>query len=464
VGELQIVEAGWVVTMDAGLRVVPRGAVLIDDDRIVGVGPAADFRSVDALRHSFPRHVLLPGLVNGHTHVAGSLFRGLLEDRTNHFYGYALPMEPYMDADAIYELSLLGIAELVLSGCTVMNDMFHYAAETARAVQEIGIRAQIAHKVFDVDLPGIGEGRRDFDLDAGIQRLADNISLYDQWHGAADGRIQIRFGLHASDTCSPELMARIVAEARSRGAGIHTHTAQSNMEDAFIRGRYGYGCVEHLDRNDVLGPDTIAVHLLWADDAGVAALARTGTKVAHCPACVSKATGRIGPFQAIYEAGITVGWGTDWVTMDPWDAMRFGIIGYRLTFGDETSLTAHKKLLTARDALWRFTMGSAKMLGIDDQVGSLEEGKKADLILVDADQPHLAPLYDPIAVLVYNGSGRDVTHVMVDGQFVVSDRKLAGADVGQIIERAQRTAERVWQAGSSPEGMLLDKPTFVAVE
>jgi 5-methylthioadenosine/S-adenosylhomocysteine deaminase len=433
-----VLEAGWVLPMDAKLDVIRNGAVAIEGNQIVEVGPASDVIG-DEIRR-FPRHVLLPGIVNAHTHVAGAIFRGQLEDRPDNFYGYAMPMEQHMDADAIHVLSRLGIAELLLSGCTTMNDMFHHAAETARAATEAGIRAQIAHKTYDVDLPGIGQGRRDYSTERGVRKLGQNVELYEKWNGAADGRIEVRFGAHAADTCSPGLHRKIVTEARARGAGIHTHVAQGRSEHEYLRDRYSQSSVRFLEDNGVLDQSTVAVHLLYADTDDVEILRRTETPVAHCPGNVIKSSGMLGPMSEVYAAGLRVGWGTDWVTMDPWDAMRAGISGLRLQTNDHLALSA-------REALRHFTLGSADALGLADRVGSLEPGKRADLILVDIDQPHLAPLDDPFGVLVYNASGRDVTHVMVDGALLVADRRLAYADTSELIRDAEVAATRVRAAG-----------------
>jgi 5-methylthioadenosine/S-adenosylhomocysteine deaminase len=446
-----LIEAGWVVTMDPKLGTIRDGAVLIEGDSVTNVGPAAGIDRTDATVASFPSHVLLPGLVNGHTHVAGCVFRGLLEDRPDHFYGFALPMERELDAAAIRTFSLLGIAELLLSGCTVMNDMFHHSNETAGAAVEMGIRSQIAHKVFDAELGLIGQGVREYDLASGERRLEENVALYEEWHGKDEGRVEIRFGLHAADTCSPELMAMIRSAAEARGAGIHTHVAQSRLEDEYVRSTYGCSSVAHLDRQGLLSPSTIAVHLLFADQADVATLGRTGARVAHCPACVTKVAARLGPLREMYDAGIEVGWGTDWVSMDPWDAMRFGIVATRLVYEDELALGA-------QEALSRFTMGSATILGWEDNVGSLTAGKKADLILVEADQPHLAPLQDPVGVLVYNASGRDVSHVMVGGEFLVEERRLTRVDAGELVAEAQTLAESIW--GRSAPKLALATASF----
>jgi 5-methylthioadenosine/S-adenosylhomocysteine deaminase len=433
----KLLKAGWVVPMDPGRTVIRNGAVWVEDDRVVRVGTDGDPRP-STETHEFPRHVLLPGLVNTHTHVAGAIFRGLLEDRPDHFYGFALPMERHLDADSVHVLSMLGIAETLLAGCTTINDMFHFPEATARAAAQLGTRAQIAQKVYDVDLPRIADGAREYSPGRGMAKLEANVRLYETWHLRAGERIGIRFGLHASDTCSPQLQRAVVAEAERRGAGMHTHVAQTAGERDFIRERYHKSPVALLEDNGALGPNTLAVHLLFADDADLDKLRATRTCAAVCPACVTKVAAALGPLPQTRHAGIRVGWGTDWVSMDPFDAMRFGIVSARLLTGDAV-------FLSAWEALWRFTGGAAEALNWEDRVGSVEPGKKADMILIDVDQPHLAPMREPVPTIVYNASGRDVTHVMIDGEFVVKDRRLCRADVGQLVADGQEAADRLWR-------------------
>jgi 5-methylthioadenosine/S-adenosylhomocysteine deaminase len=434
-----VIRAGWVIPVDPAFRLIHGGEVVIDSGRIVSVGPAGHFDLPGARVMDFPGHALLPGLVNVHTHVAGCLFRALTEDRPDGFYGLALPMERHLDAEAVYNLSRLGIAEVLLAGCTVINEIYHGAAETARAAVELGVRAHIAQKVFDTELASIRTGERTPIPEEGDRRLQENIELFDKWNGAGDARIQVRFGAHAADTCSPRLLAMIRDEARARGALRHIHVAQSPEERDFIAATYGTGSIEFLHREGFLGPDVVAAHVTYATRTGIEILRDTDTPVAHCPAIVAK-RGRFPPIKALYEAGVRVGWGTDWVTMDPWDAMRLGISGARLVNNEID-------LLSAREALWRSTMASASVLGEAERLGSLEAGKLADLILVDLEQPHLAPLHDPVSVLVYNATGRDVTHVMVGGSFIVADRQLTTADLSSVIREGRRVAESVWSAG-----------------
>ena len=437
-----VVRAGWVVPVDPGFSVIRDGEVVIEDGQVVAVGAARPGGRPGAAVLEFPGHALLPGLVNVHTHVAGCLFRGLTEDRPDGFYGLALPMERHLDAEATYLLSRLGIAEVMQAGCTVIHEIYHHPAATARAAAELGIRAQLASKVFDTDLASIGAGQRIPIPAEGDRRLQENVELYEAWHGAGDGRVQVRFGAHAADTCSPRLLARIRAEAQARGAGRHIHVAQSPEERDFMAAAHGTGSIEFLHDQEFLGPDVVVAHVVYATGRGIDLLAQTDTPVAHCPAIIAK-RGRFAPARELYQAGVRVGWGTDWVTMDPWDMMRFGISVTRLA-------SQEIGLLSAREALWRLTMGSAAVLGIATSVGSLEAGKQADLILVDLRQPHLAPLHDPVTTLVYNASGRDVTHVMIGGRFVVADRRLQTTDTDAIVPEAQAAADRVWAAAGLP--------------
>jgi 5-methylthioadenosine/S-adenosylhomocysteine deaminase len=434
-----IVRAGWVIPVDPEFSLIRNGEVVIDDGRVAAVAPAGTADPAGAAVLDYPRHALLPGLVNVHTHVAGSLFRGLTEDHPDGFYGLALPMERHLGAEDTYLLSRVGIAEVLLAGCTVIHEIYHHMAATARAAAELGVRAQLAHKVFDTDLSTIATGERAQIPAEGERRLQENIDLYDAWHGSGDGRVQIRFGAHAADTVSPGLLARIRAEAEARGAGRHIHVAQSPEERDFMAAARGTGSIEFLQDQGFLGPDVVVAHVVYATGRGIELLAETDTPVAHCPAITAK-RGRFARVQDLYAAGIRVGWGTDWVTMDPWDMMRFGISGARI-------ITQDIAMLSAREALWRTTMGSADALGIADSAGSLEARKQADLILVNLDQPHFSPLHDPVTTLVYNASGRDVTDVMIGGRFVVKERQLQTGNTGEIVQEAQAAAEHIWAAG-----------------
>lgn len=433
-----LVRPGWAVTMDEAYGVVERPEIVVDGADIIEVRREHTLQVSEGTEVlDLPWHVALPGLVNCHTHVAGCVFRAVTEDPTDSFYGLALPTEKYLTAARVRSFSELGILECLLAGCTTLNDMYHFAAETVCAAAEFGVRLQIASKTYDTDVTRLDQGRF-ATQELADQRLAENVALYESFHESHDGRIRVRFGAHAADTCSPGLLAGIRSEAESRGAGTHIHVAQSPKERDFMHSHYGLGSIEFLDREGFLGPGAVLAHCVYVSGSEVATLAASGSGMAHCPEITAK-RGRFAPMRDIYESGALVGWGTDWVSMDPWQVMRAGITISRVHFEDIS-------MLSAREALHHMTLGSAAVLGIGEQVGSLTPGKKADLILVDADQPHLAPMVDPVTTLVYNATGNDVTHVMVNGQLLVKDREPTKADLPAILRSARLAAEEVWSA------------------
>jgi 5-methylthioadenosine/S-adenosylhomocysteine deaminase len=439
-----VIRAGWVLPIDPDFRVISDGAVRVVDGRVAWVGPWAELRLQEAdTLHEFTNHVLMPGIVNAHTHVAGCVFRGMTEDHPAGFYGLALPMEKHLDEEKILALSRLGIADTMMAGSTMIQDMFHYASATAEAAAALGVRAQIAHKTLAIDLGQIQEGRWVEIPGNGERGLAENISLHDSWHGYDDGRIGIRFSLHAADTCPPDLISQVLAEADARGAGVHIHAAQSPEEVGHMRALHGMGSIEFLEKHGVLGERTVLAHAVHVSDREIELLADSRTGVAHCPAITPK-RGRFAPVKRMYERGVRIGWGTDWVSMDPWDAMRQGITIPRVVENE-------MGLLSAREAMWRMTQGAANILGLGNTVGSLEPGKAADMILLDTDKPHLSPMYDPTTVLVYNAHGSDVTHVMVNGEFTVWNRDLCQGNLATILAEGNDSARDVWRAAGLPD-------------
>ena len=437
-----VLTGGPVVTVDPSDRVIAKGAVAVRDGRIVAVGDADELaRRVSAARTiDTAGHAVIPGLVNVHTHMTGCLFRGLTEDRPGSFWGLALPMERFLSPASTYALSLLGCAEVLRFGCTTINDIYHYMADTARAVRDIGIRAVLAEKILDTDLNRIHEGVHDRLPALGRQKLEWNERLFEVWHQADGGRITVRFGPHAPNTCTPDLLRAIREAATRRNVGLHTHLAQNAEEADFIRDTYGRTSTEYLDDHGILGPDLVAAHLSLATDADVDRFGRAGARMAHCPA-VTATRGRFARMARIYEAGITVGLGTDWLRMNPWDAMRFAITLLRIRTGDWGALSA-------RQALWLMTMGSATALGLEQEIGSIEVGKRADLAIVDLRAPHLQPHADLVSLLVYNGSGHDVRTVLVDGKVVLEDGRPTQVDQESVIDEGCRAAAAIWsQAG-----------------
>jgi len=432
-----LIAHGLLVTIDPADRVIPDGAVAIEGERIAAVGPTAELapRYPEAAVLDARGCAVLPGFVNAHCHLAGVLFRGT-EDRTAS-YRPLLAVEAALGAEDVYWLSLLGAFEALRFGTTTVNDMYYEPAAVAAAITTAGIRGVVAPTILEVDRAAFaasaaGEAR----LEPAIgRRLLDeavafaDAALAGRWPGVTP-----RLGPHAPDTCSPELLGRVAAAARERGIGHHTHLAQSRDEVLAVRARTGRSPVELLDELGLLGPDLVAAHLGFVTDDDVARLAASGTAWGHCPASNAK-RGYLAPVGPLRAAGLRRGLGTDWLGYDMWEAVRWAIGVARLERGGADGLDA-------RAALREATLGGAAILGLDRELGSLEPGKLADLIVVGLDRPWLEPPpVDPIAALAYNGSGRDVTAVAIGGRLLVVDGSIRSPLVDETIAHGRRVAE-----------------------
>lgn len=415
------------------------GYVAITGGLIRAVGPASE--AVDWLRPGVEvtdatGMVAMPGLVNVHTHLAAGLFRGLLDEGTRGrgLYDIAFPMEQLLDPEDIYWLGLLGCIEVLKAGCTTVNDIYYFADSLATATDECGLRAVLAEKIFDADLPSIGRGDYTRDRARGERKLQANVDLAQRWHGARGGRITCRMGTHATDTCSSDLLQAAAAEAKRLGIGLHIHVAQSPIEMDHVRTEHGRTPVEYLDYLGLLGPDTLAVHCSHNNDGDIDLMARSGTAYACCPTMYPK-RGRFPRLGAFTERGIPTGFGTDWIRMDPWEGMRNAMCAVRI-------LNQDPEALPSQELLYLQTQGSANALGMGDQIGSLSPGKRADVTVIDMRRPHTQPFYGATAGLLHTVYPSDVHTVIVDGKTVLEAGTTVGVDEDAVlIEVTKRAAK-----------------------
>ena len=433
-----LIKNAVVLTVDDTDTVWQKGWLLIEGERIARMGqgdapaPEENCRVINA-----EGKAVMPGIVDVHTHVCGSLFKGMTEDAPNGFYGLALPMERLLTGESTYTLSLLGAAECLLAGVTCINDIYHYMRDTARAVAQLGMRGVLAHKIIETDLARIQYGDYTRIPAEGAARVEENVRLIEEYHGAAGGRIRCKFGPHATDTVSVELARKIVELGRQYRVGFHTHVAQKPQEVAFLKETYGLTPVEYLRETGLMGEDLTAAHCIYTTDEDIRLLAQGGCMVAHC-AEMSGKRGNLMPVQKMYAAGVKVGLGTDWVTMDPWTNLRTAIVVDRIG-------GCGLEEMNARLALRRSTIEPARHLGLGEEIGSLEPGKKADLILLDLGTPALRPLFDdPASTVVYNAGRGDVDTVMVDGELLVENRLLLRCDLSELLADGQRVASEIY--------------------
>jgi 5-methylthioadenosine/S-adenosylhomocysteine deaminase len=429
--------------------VLRNGAVVIEDDKIAAVGPSSklsmDYNSFDVTIDG-QHMIVLPGFVNAHAHVTGSFLRGLLEDIPNHFYGYALPIEKFLTQDAIRTFSLLGTVEALRFGITCINDHYYHSDQVARAFVASGIRGIVAETVLDVDMARLKDGKYKHNLDSGMKALETNARLVRDWSGRGDGRISCRIGVHATDTCSRELLLESNEMARKLGVRIHMHLAQTAKEVDYVRKTYGRGPVEYLADIGLLSDQIVAAHLNYANDSELALLSNHKVGAAQCPTIYGKMCVR-SKLDWFVEQRVPCGLGTDWLSMDIWDNMRFAIGVSRTLAGRE--------VLTAQKVLEYATIGSAKVLGMDSSIGSIEPGKKADLVVLNTKSAHMSPLRNPIQNAVYYASAADIAYVFVDGKLVVESGKTTLISEEDVTEQAQTLAQEIWDKLPYPQDKFI---------
>ena len=413
-----LVSAEFIFSVDAKRRVIPNGEVAIDDGKILYVGPKSPKGTWNPKSHiGGSGFAALPGFVNSHCHTASLIFRSQTDDHVakTALLDVAFRLEKDITEEEWDILAGAGVAEMVLAGFTTINDIWYAPDNLAEHVKQSGLRAQIAHKIFDVKLENLRNGDYTHYTSIGESRLKEGIAFAERWNGSADGRITTRIGTHATDTCSEDLLKIASQEARRLGYGLHIHCAQSSAEVDEIRTRHGCGPVTYLERIGFLGPDTILAHLVFASDHELDLVAQSKAPYAHASTIYPR-RGRYPNLAAIRSRGIKTGLATDWMLNDPFEAMRYALNGARMVTGSPHALSCD-------DALYLQTLGSAEVLGLDKEIGSLEVGKKADLILIDINKSHLQPFYGSAAALVYYAKASDVHSSIVDGNIIVENRQ-----------------------------------------
>lgn len=428
-----------IVTMNPERDVLQNAALAVRNDRIEWLG------SMDAVPEMYqvarrlpvPGQIILPGFVNLHTHAALSILRGLADDRgLSPAYSPRVPQGVFLSPDEIYLFTLLGGIDALRLGTTTIVDNYLYCDKTVVALDELGLRAVVSERLHDADLFQIPHGVYQFDERLGDELLARNLALVEEWQGASNGRITCRIGTHAPDTCSTAYLEKARDAADRLGIGMVIHLGQAPREQQEILQRSGKRVTHYLHDLGLLGPQMIAGHCVFVDESEMDVLAQTGTQMAHLSGSNAKA-GKKAPVNELLARGMNIGLGSDNMSGDMVEAMRLALIIARLRTGDNQALKALQVLEMA-------TINGAHALGMQDEIGSLEVGKKADLVLIDADQPHWVPLIDPVANLVHGGLGTDVSQVWVDGQPLVVDGIVVSMDQREVLRRAQAAAQALW--------------------
>jgi len=432
-----LIHSGIVVTMNPEHRIIEDGALAIDQGRILDVGESTILRSqykgkkeIDATHK-----IVMPGLVNLHFH-ADNFSRGVgehlgLEEWIDTIY---YPMLAAMTPDDAYKTAMLAYSEVIKGGTTTVNDMYIKLPSLADAAEKTGIRAVLS-----------SEGA---DLIPGQETLEDNEKAFLERNNTAGGRIQVVFGIEWIPVCSAEYIKKARFLADKYGVGVHVHLNESKGEVQLCKEKYGKPPVEFVYDLGLLGPDVVAAHCVWLSDPEIELIAKTGTHISHNPVSNAKLGNGVARTIDYLKAGINVGLGTDDAPCNNNNDM-FEVMKYASLF--QKAIHTDASLLPSWQILEMATINGAKALGLDKQIGSLEIGKKADVILVDTWTPALTPVFhglnsNVLPHLVYVAHGENVDTTIVDGKILMEERKLLTVDEDHVIEEATRAAHKVIKA------------------
>ena len=425
------IAGGTLVTMSSRMDIIENASIGISGGRIALVDTnrtlAAD-RIIDARGG-----LILPGLVNTHTHLPMVCFRGLADDLPlmDWLHHHIFPMEArFVNKQMVRDGAMLAIAEMILSGTTTCCDGYFFENQIAEAALAGGMRAVAAQGFADSATPDHPQYEK---------MMAAAGRFVERWLPHAP-MITPAFFCHSPYTCSPRTLVNVKAAAREAGILYLTHLLENRDEIDTIEKRYGRKPVTHLHHLGVLDDRTVAVHCNWMSPEDIALFADLGVSVSHNPASSMKLAAGVAPIPLMMEKGIAVGLGTDGSAsnndLDLFQEMDLSAKVHKATLLDPTVMSAETVLKMA-------TIEGARVLGMDRLIGSVEVGKQADIIILDMNQPHLTPLYNPYSQIVYAARGGDVKTSIIDGKPVMENRRLLTMDLPAVMERVRAIAAHI---------------------
>lgn len=429
-----LIHAQWVLPVDAGDRQLREHAVAVRDGRIQAVLPSLAARQViEAGRVlELPGHLLIPGLVNAHTHAAMALMRSLADDLPlmTWLHDHIWPAEKrWVDPRFVSDGTRLALLEMLCAGITCFNDMYFYPEVTAQAAADAGMRALVGMIV--VDFPtGYAEDPQTY--------ITKGLALHERYRGHP--LIRVAFAPHSPYAVADAPLERVRTLADELDVPIHIHLHETRDEIVASLRDYGERPLARLDRLGLVGPGLIAVHMTQLEEAEIERLASTGAHVVHCPESNLKLASGFCPAARLVTAGVNLALGTDGAASNN-DLNLLGEMRTAALLGKAVAGSA--SALPATQALRMATINGARALGLDREIGSIEPGKSADLVALDLRDAHTQPLYTPVPQLVYAAGRHQVRHVWVQGRQLIRDGVATTLDQGAIIGAAQGWAERI---------------------
>jgi 5-methylthioadenosine/S-adenosylhomocysteine deaminase len=427
-----LIKGGTVVTLDAAGTIV-EGDVLVRGGRIESVGEvtaAADV-TLDARGCA-----VLPGFVQTHVHLCQTLFRGSADDLEliDWLKKRVWPLEAAHDARSLRASARLGVAEMMRGGttCALTMETVNHTEEVFRVVEESGFRATVGKCMMDKgdEVPGALQEETE-------DSIRESLALLERWHGRAGGRVRYCFAPRFAVSCTRELLERVAGLARERGVMVHTHASENRSEIELVERETGLRNVEYLGSLGISGSHVLLAHCVHVNEREMELLASTGTHVAHCPSSNMKLGSGIAPVFEMLERGVSVSLGADGAPcnnrLDMFTEMRAAALLQKVSRG-AAALPASRVLRMA-------TLDGARALGLEDEIGSIEAGKRADVAVLDLQRLHTTPRPEVVSTIVYAAEARDVRDVLIDGRFVLRGGELTTLDERDVIAEASRQYE-----------------------
>ncbi len=433
-----IIEGEYLVTMDDSSNVIRNGAVAVDDGLIIDIGPADDinWRYSSNGHLSGENRIVMPGLINGHSHAAMTLLRGVADDLAllDWLNNYIFPAEvEFVDADFVRIGTELACWEMIRGGTTTFVDMYYYPDVVAQVVESCGLRAFVSATVIDQRSP---------DAESAADSIAKGVTFVNNWKDR-NSRVMPIFGPHANYTLNAEQLAATRAAADDAGIPISIHMSESPFELDYSKQTYGMTSIELFESIGFLDGPTIGAHVVWPSETEIGILAERRVGVIHNPTSNMKLASGISPVTDMLNAGVLLGLGTDGAAsnndLDMWEEMRLASFLQKID-------KMNPQVLSANTVLTMATSGGAEAVGIGDKVGSLATGMRADVIQVSFDDVHFVPTYDVISHLVYVTDEQDVASVTVDGRLLMRDGEFLTIDTERVAREATELAGRIQTA------------------
>jgi 5-methylthioadenosine/S-adenosylhomocysteine deaminase len=432
--KITIIKNAMVLSMDNDYNFWKSGSIVVRGNKIEAIGELSDdqMNYPSATVIDGKGKLAMPGLINTHTHIPMTIFRGYADDLPLHqwLYEYIFPIESeFITATNVRVGSKLAIAEMLKSGTTTFNDMYYYVDEIAQVAESAGIRAILSESVIDFPVPNSPSPQDSLLLSEKLIKKWKDHSL-----------ITISISAHSPYSCSGQLIRDAKALADKYKVPFNIHVAETRKEFDESMQMTGLTPTGYLNKLGVLGPNVIFAHGVHLTPEDIEILAVNGVSIAHNPECNMKLASGVAPVPQLLKAGVKVGFGTDGVAsnnnLDLFEEMNSAAILHKLHSNDPT-------VLNARTVVEMATIGGARLLGKEKEIGSLEPGKKADIIILDMMQPHAHPVYNIYSILVYSMQGSDVETVIVDGNLVMSNRKLTLLNVNGLYEETETIANKI---------------------